>query len=332
MRALKIVFIIAVLSNMWTTGQAQTPVKEWELDNTFFVTDIEVSADGRIYAVDQEQHQVRIFDAEGTLVRVVGKEGKEPGEFQRPQAIALSPDEQTFAVRDWNRRVSLFSSEGTYQQSFVLPNILPSTSMAFVNDSLLVIGGVEPGALHSEAVIHLYTTSGKRVTSFFAPTEKAKRLKATVIAGVGFDRGGNHLYAVQPIDYAIAVFTLRGKRERTIQVTPPAHYQPLTTPQPSRVGTTRWALEISALRRLFVVNEDLLLVTVEKPGDTSYMDLIDKETGRVVYSCPLEGWVVSADPERGWIYVAEAQYVAETQGALVTMLRAYRVGDLLEAE
>ena len=150
----------------------------------------------------------------------------------------------------------------------------------------------------------------------------------TTRVGVGFDRYDDRLYAVQPVDYAVSVFTLDGERTETIRISPlPDHFQPPTTPQPNpmedRAGALKWSQESDILRRLFVVRDDLLLATVQKVTDPDIdyqMDVIDRGTGRVVHSRPVEGWVVNTDSERGWVYIAEAQ-----EDAPVTMLRAYRV-------
>ena len=329
--------LVAIVVGHGSTLHGQESVKEWRLSGTFFITDAEVGDDGRIYAADKEQSQIRIFDADGDLIRAVGRKGKGPGEFQEPLAVALSPDERMFAVRDENRRVSLFSRDGTYQQSFVLSNILPSgsASMTFVNDSLLAIGGFKPKSMYSGDVIHFYALDGTPVSSFFSRTEKAKELKVTARVGVGFDRYDDRLFAIQPVDYAVSVFTLDGERTGTIRISPlPDHFQPPTTPQPNpmedRAGALKWSQESDVLRRLFVLDENHLLVTVQKltdPDVAYWMDIVGKDDGRVVHSRPVEGWVVNTDSERGWIYIAEAQ-----EDAPVTLLRVYRVEEWIESQ
>lgn len=56
------------------------------------IADIEVGSEGTIYVIDQQASAVRVFDAGGSFVRSIGREGEGPGEFQRPGQIALSPD------------------------------------------------------------------------------------------------------------------------------------------------------------------------------------------------------------------------------------------------
>lgn len=305
------------------------------LDDTFNIVDLEVGGDGRLYVADKSQAQIRIFDANGDLLHAVGRKGRGPGEFQEPRAVALHQSEQIFAVRDNDGRVSLFSRDGIYQQSFIVPGILPSgsSSMTFVRDSLLAIGGFKPESMYDGDVIHLYTTDGELVSSFVGRTKKAKSLNVTVTVGVGFDLYRNRLYTIQPVDYAISVYALDGERIETIRVSPlPDHFRPPSSPQPNPMedqgGAIQWARDSDALRQLFVVSETLLLVTVQKRNgkDISYrMDIINRNEGRVVHSRPVEGWVVNADSERGWVYVANAQ-----EGAPTTSLKAYRVEDWLE--
>lgn len=135
-------FALVILTLSVVPSVGQEPAWEGKLEETFYVFTLEIDRDGRIYAVDREQHQVHIFDASGERIRTLGEGGKGPGEFQTSFTISLAPEEERFAVRDRNRRVSLFSREGTFQSSFVLPSILPPENLAFVKDTLFVLRGL----------------------------------------------------------------------------------------------------------------------------------------------------------------------------------------------
>lgn len=325
-----IFFVLAVPPSI-----AQEPVKEWKLAETFFITTIAIDDDGRIYAVDRDQNHVSIFDADGALIRTVGREGKGPGELRRPRAIALAADGETFVVRDQvNRRVSLFSREGDFQQSFAAPQILPSSSIAFVGDSLLVFGGFLPKSLYTGTNMHLYTVDGEKRRSFFPQSEKAKAYKQTVRVGAGFDVDDQgRFYAVQPVDYTIHQFGPMGEPLREIDISPlPDHFRQPRTPQPNplegREPVIEWLETVDGPRNVFVVDEEVLAVSIQKGGGDprfSTVDFIDASTGTVIRTVSLEGKLVYADPNRGWIYVAEPQ------DEPVTLLQAYRLGDLLES-
>jgi hypothetical protein len=70
-----------------------------------------------IYICDIQDLQIKVFDSEGRLVRVIGQKGSGPGEFQNIGEIALVPEDRLL-VLDWEaHRVSLFGTDGTFINS-----------------------------------------------------------------------------------------------------------------------------------------------------------------------------------------------------------------------
>lgn len=327
------VYAILLFLSMPVLVQAQDPVQKWTLEDTFLVLTIEIDRTGRIYAVDADQHQVRIFDASGTFVRAVGREGKGPGELQNPFAIALGPEEERFAVRDRNRRVSFFARDGTYDDSFVLAKpILPTASMEFLSDSLLAIGGFIPESRYEGETIHKLTTDGERVGSFFPRPDKAKELKISVRVGSAFDldRGGR-INAVHYIDYSrLHVLSPRGEHVSVSEISLPSHFRAPTEPQPDpledRAGVNDWVKNVDSPRRLFMVGEDTVAVGVQEGGTVEEwtVDVIELERGHVLGSRAFKGFPVYVDAEDDLLYVA----TAEEEPA--TLLRAYRIDDFIE--
>ena len=51
------------------------------------VTDVAVLPDGRFAVFDRMEKQILLFDAAGSLVRRIGREGDGPGEFRAPWAL-----------------------------------------------------------------------------------------------------------------------------------------------------------------------------------------------------------------------------------------------------
>lgn len=329
------VYLILTFIFMPLLVQAQDPVQKWTLEDTFLVTSIEISGNGKIFAVDSEQHQVHIFNASGERVRTVGGEGKGPGEFQNPSAIALGPDEEKFAVRDRNRRVSFFSLDGTYQHSFVLPKpILPSSNMEFVNDSTLVLGGFLPESSPYEGTtVHVLTTDGELVRSFFSRSDKAKELKISVQAGSAFDldRQGR-IIALQFANYSrLAVLSPDGKHQGVFEISLPDHFRAPTEPQPDpmedRARMKEWVKKTDVPRDLFVVGEDTVAVGVQEGGTVEEwtVDVIEIESGRILGSTAFTGFPVYVDAEDNLVYVATTQ-----QDPPATILRAYQIDDLID--
>lgn len=74
------------------------------------IGDIEVGADGRVYVLETQSREVRVFDADGHRLQTIGGPGQGPGEFGGPRSIGLLGD--TLWVLD-GQRLSWFGTDGT---------------------------------------------------------------------------------------------------------------------------------------------------------------------------------------------------------------------------
>ena len=81
------------------------------------VRDFDVDAWGRVFVLDGQAQEVRIFDREGVFVRKVGRKGEGPGEFTIALAVDLSPEGEIWVLDPRGGRVSIFDTLGTYLRS-----------------------------------------------------------------------------------------------------------------------------------------------------------------------------------------------------------------------
>lgn len=83
------------------------------------VRDVAAAPDGTIWVVDSRPMVIRMYDADGEFIRDVGREGQGPGEYQSA-TLQVLPDGRV-AVWDYmNNRISLFSSQGVYQDGIAV--------------------------------------------------------------------------------------------------------------------------------------------------------------------------------------------------------------------
>ena len=106
-----------------TLGKPLLEIGEFEGggDQTLdFVTDVRPLPDGRLAVVDQGAYHVRVFDAQGALLRTIGRNGDGPGEFRRPGALMVR-DDSLWVTDERDRTLSVFSLDGQYARQMTGP-------------------------------------------------------------------------------------------------------------------------------------------------------------------------------------------------------------------
>ena len=78
------------------------------------VYSFDVDAWGRIFVLDDQAQEVRVFDSDGTFVRTVGKKGEGPGEFTGAVSVDLSRNGEIWVMGMREGRVSIFDTTGAY--------------------------------------------------------------------------------------------------------------------------------------------------------------------------------------------------------------------------
>jgi streptogramin lyase len=104
----------------WTPESAWRAVEELRIgaahsagpDEFAFPAALEVDAQGRLYVLDAQASQVRVFGADGRHVRSFGGQGAGPGEFKRPMGLAMDPAGALWVMDPGNARFSVFDTTG----------------------------------------------------------------------------------------------------------------------------------------------------------------------------------------------------------------------------
>ncbi len=99
--------------DMYTIGSVEGP--DWQ--SLGEVTAVDFDAEGNLYILDRQAHQVLVISPQGELVRRIGREGQGPGEFVMPSAMAVL-DDGSVTVYDMARRnYSFLQPDGTFIRS-----------------------------------------------------------------------------------------------------------------------------------------------------------------------------------------------------------------------
>lgn len=84
--------------------------------------DVKVDNEGRIYVADTGNKRIRVYrvtDGEAAHLYDLGSGGSAAGELDEPSGIAIHPDDGRIFIADtWNRRISVFASDGQFLTNF----------------------------------------------------------------------------------------------------------------------------------------------------------------------------------------------------------------------
>lgn len=75
---------------------------------------LEVDAAGRIWVLDSQAQELRVFDPSGSHVRTIGGRGGGPGEFAAAMQVDIGPDGNMWVMDPQNNRLSVFDTTGAY--------------------------------------------------------------------------------------------------------------------------------------------------------------------------------------------------------------------------
>jgi len=90
-------------------------------------TGVAVSPDGSVMhvvdtgGVDSDAHRVHAYDAQGRLLRTLGRRGEAAGEFNLPVDAAVAPDGTLWVLDAGNFRLQAFDGDGHFLRAFGSP-------------------------------------------------------------------------------------------------------------------------------------------------------------------------------------------------------------------
>jgi hypothetical protein len=110
---------------MWADAEGWRLVPELRLGDldgppaTTFGTLIalEVGEDGRIYALDRQANELRIFAPDGTHLRTVGRAGEGPGEYRNANGLLWLARDSLLVIDQAGARYSVLTADGDYVRS-----------------------------------------------------------------------------------------------------------------------------------------------------------------------------------------------------------------------
>ncbi len=181
------------------------------------IRDIDVDAQGNIYAVDSKEKNIRVFDRKGTYLRTVGRPGQGPGEFGEPADVHVNSAGEVMVTDGASRSVKFFSSDGTYLRQYLLKTFYPmaidygAQDVFYVMDFSMEPPGFKLSRLDSR------TGESSPLASWAMPMPDPKRASIfDPIMSFAVMPDDRLLYGCPTEGYEIRVFSPQGRLERRI--------------------------------------------------------------------------------------------------------------------
>lgn len=87
------------------------------------IVSIDIDEKGNIYVLDVKEAQLKVFNREGRLIRIIGRMGQGPGELQNPYTVQIAAQNEIVIWDPIPRRFLFFSPEGEYKKSISTTNL-----------------------------------------------------------------------------------------------------------------------------------------------------------------------------------------------------------------
>ena len=95
-----------------------------------------------IYILDKKAANIKIFNKDGNFLKIIGRRGEGPGEFVRPENVALSPNNELYVYDSGRFTIQVFSIDGKFKRQIPFSMLLFEGPKFTSNGEILASHGV----------------------------------------------------------------------------------------------------------------------------------------------------------------------------------------------
>jgi sugar lactone lactonase YvrE len=291
-----------------------------------------VDDEQRIYVLDSQAQEIRVFAPDGQFLHAIGRRGEGPGELKDAAAMGWGPAGELRVVDMGNARISVFSPTGEFLEShqqrggfsmYPWPGVFEADGGLITVAPLARNGEFAPVLLDYDPAMQVTDTlempefSGE--ANAFELSGEGGRIVASVPYAAGLtwdlDADGNFWVAPNTAEYRVHKIDAAG--DTLLTITRPYEPIPVTasevdsavaqmkwfTDQGGRIDRSKFPSHKPSLSRLFVTRAGYLMVspTTREPGSGwqtmgSRLDVFEP-SGRYVGRLELPDGMRIANPE-----------------------------------
>ena len=112
-----------------------------EFNNDYLAAphNIAIGNSDEIIVFDRNNVCIFIFDSNKNLLRKFGQHGQGPGDFSYDNEVAVGPEGDIYVLEKSNFRMSIFSKEGKYKNSFRIKSLYNYSSFSVSSDKKIIM-------------------------------------------------------------------------------------------------------------------------------------------------------------------------------------------------
>jgi len=248
-----------------------------------------------IYAMDQGETHVKVYDRNGNFLRTIGRKGEGPGELQNPDNIFIIKN-NNLVIEDYIRNISYFSTTGKYIRSLSTTKIFPTGMLLNSQGYILTITNInEPNkwgkeiSLYDENLNYLIT-----IISIPKPKPNPQILKPFQPAINWASYKDENFILSYKEEYELQIFNIKGELVKKII----KEYEPIKVTEEDvklRVGRVSEGRKLvvpkyfPAIYSLTTDDEGRIFSrTFEKAGNGKYFNDVFDQEGRYIAKISLK--------------------------------------------
>lgn len=104
----------------WSLGDAVAIGSRRDSGKAAFgqVWDVALDQLGRVYVLDHQAQEIRVFGRDGSYIRTIARSGHGPGELAIPSGMRFDPHDRLWVLNSGNQRYSVFDTSGALVREF----------------------------------------------------------------------------------------------------------------------------------------------------------------------------------------------------------------------
>jgi len=176
---------------------------------------IEVDDAGTIYISDWKESHIKVFDRNGVYLKIIGRKGQGPGEFERINRLQIINHNKLVVFDGSRKQFSIFDQNGEYERSIPLQKVSPlDVLISPGRDFLVKTVHLDPVSAKAAIAINLYNDELNLIKTL--ATDPAQDVLTPFQPYYVWGLTEEAIFLGRNDSYLFSLYDLRGEIQKTI--------------------------------------------------------------------------------------------------------------------